>query len=391
MHNSLVGELWLGGGLHKMGGLEPIASKSWRSYVNNSCTWVESGPIIIEQKNMVNKLNSNQCVASIVMSAAATNQSYFAESIESCLGQTRSDFELIVVDDGLSEENRTYLNSLADVRLRVIVNERNLGQSRSVNKGMRAARGKYVIRMDADDIMLPTRIEAEVRFMDEHPDAIAAGARAELTSTGRIMPKQPYSEDELSCALLFGTTLVHPTMIIRREAATEAGLWYDEDILYAQDYMFWADALAVGKISLIPEVVLRYRVHPGQISSAKREAQTACARTIQRKLVGRMGFSLNEAQLTALSVFSQGTVRDLQSAGYAIADIDALVSTLSSQARDVMEPGMYSTFIHELRLRTVKYYMRSFRENRSLAMLGSRSFWRSLASFRSWLKYIHEL
>lgn len=329
--------------------------------------------------------------ASIVMSAAATPQQFFAESISSCLEQTVSDFELIVIDDGLSEENKTFLTSLHDPRLIVIKNEHNIGQSKSVNKGMRRAHGTYIVRMDADDMMLPTRLATEIAFMDEHPDVIAASARAELTSTGRVVPKRVLSEDELTCSLFFANTLVHPTMIIRRDAAVEVGLWYDEDILYAQDYKFWADALEVGVIALIPEVVLRYRVHSGQISAAKRDAQTACARIIQRKLAAQMGFTLDDFQLTALSIFSLGTTDELKAAGLGITDIESLVGVLSDQARDVMSPAMSVAFARELRLRTVKFYLRCFREHRSLAMLRSPSFWRAVVSVKYLSLYKSEL
>lgn len=336
--------------------------------------------------------NKTSCpIASIVMSAAATSQSYFSESIQSCLSQTVSSFELIVIDDGLSEENRSYLGSIEDGRLRIIRNERNLGQSRSVNKGMRVARGKYVIRMDADDIMLPTRIEAETAFMDAHPNVVAAGALAELTSTGRIVPKQRYSPEGLVCALLFGSTLVHPTMIIRRKTAIEAGLWYDEETLYAQDYMFWADALKVGRIALIPELVLRYRVHAGQISVSKRDAQIACARTVQRKIAESMGLVLDDSQLKLLSIFSLGTTQDLEKAGMDLSDIERLTRNLREGAREVLSPTMIPMFEDEINLRVMKFCMRSLRENHSYVFAVTPSFWRAAMSVKNWPRYFSEL
>ena len=116
---------------------------------------------------------------SVVMPIYNTPVSFLKEAVESILNQTFSDFEFIIIDDGSANEVKEYLEGLTDPRIRIIRNEKNLGITKSLNIGFHAAKGKYIARMDSDDVSLSERFEKQFMFMETHPDVIMCGTDVE--------------------------------------------------------------------------------------------------------------------------------------------------------------------------------------------------------------------
>lgn len=331
------------------------------------------------------KIETNHYTASVVMSACATKQAFFEEAVRSVFEQDTSDFEFIIVDDGLSRENKEYLRSISDPRLKVLVNEVNLGQSRSVNKAIAQAKGDFIIRMDADDVMLPMRISDEVAFMKEHKEVLAAGAFARRSNDGRIIPRRYPSTEALEMGLLFACDMVHPTMVIRREAALLVGLSYDEGQKYAQDYMFWADTLERGDIAFIPEVVLEYRVHSGQISKNKTRDQLTCGSKAQAKMFKKFDITLSETQLSLLSDFVAGTN------GGSVLDHHEIIRSLREKCYEGMEASQFELFSRELSFRVLKAGLRGLLSGKFIDTLRSVEFWKALISINYWSFYAKAL
>lgn len=318
----------------------------------------------------------------IVMSAASTRQAFFIEAVESCLKQNYPNYELIIVDDGLSAENRDYLSAIDDSRLRIIKNSKNRGQSYSVNKGIALARGEYIIRMDADDVMLPSRLFDEVQFMEVHPDVLVAGALAVRSDNLRVVPRRYSSEIELKIGMMFTCDMVHPTMIIRKELAISAGLMYDVKQQYAQDYMYWADAISKGEIAQIPTVVLRYRVHSGQISNKKTSDQRRFAGAARSKILINAGFRLDDNQLALFSHFCTDVI-DSQD----IPLLRALISQLLTQSKTIFEKKEERLFCRELSFRMVKAFARAVRGQHDFSLLRVGYLWKSLLAIKNWRFY----
>ena len=114
---------------------------------------------------------------SVVMPVFNTPVSFLREAVDSIINQTFKDFEFIIIDDGCTGSCSEYLESLSDPRIRIIHNERNLGITKSLNIGLREARGKYIARMDDDDISIPIRFEKQFAFMESNPDIILCGSK----------------------------------------------------------------------------------------------------------------------------------------------------------------------------------------------------------------------
>jgi len=115
-----------------------------------------------------------------VVMSVHNSERYLAEAIDSFLRQTFADFEFLIINDGSTDGSRPILAQYTDTRIRIIDNDRNLGLSAALNRGCAAARGRYIVRMDADDVALPDRLEKQFAFMERAPDIDMCGSWYEM-------------------------------------------------------------------------------------------------------------------------------------------------------------------------------------------------------------------
>jgi glycosyltransferase involved in cell wall biosynthesis len=212
---------------------------------------------------------------------------FVKESIESVLAQSFTDFELVVVDDGSIDATPTILAEMAarDARMRVVT-KANSGISETLNVGLEATRAPWIARLDADDLMLPQRLERQWDFVTTQPDIVAAGSYFTVIDRDS-MPRDthfplPRTREELAERLAQRETLTftHPTMIYLRDVVRCLG-GYRKEFEPCEDADLFARMLAEGGTILIqPEVLTWYRVHPGSISSRKMTEQFTTLRYI---------------------------------------------------------------------------------------------------------------
>ena len=214
-------------------------------------------------------------IISVVMSVY-NGEKYLREAIDSILNQTYKIFELIIINDCSTDNTAEILQSYNDTRIKVVNNEQNLRLPASLNKGLRLTKGKYIARMDADDIALPDRFEKQVRYLENHPDVavIGGGYKAFNEQNGELYVHKPYCDEMLDRYYLFPTTLIgHPTAMLRKSMTVDEGFFYDEKYTSAQDYDLWLRIAQKHKINNIPDIVLKYRVHENSISKKRTEEQ----------------------------------------------------------------------------------------------------------------------
>ena len=236
---------------------------------------------------------------SVVMPTFNTDTEILKEAVDSILSQTFKDFEFIIIDDGSTDNSVLYLDSLTDERIRLIRNTTNLGITKSLNIGLRAAKGKYIARMDSDDIALPTRFEKQFLFMETHPDVIVCGTYAEcFGAVSRVFRDTITDMEEYRVKSVFRNPgPIHPTVFINRELLQQYNIAYDENLIYAQDYGIWTEISRRGKIYVLEEILLRYRVHSLQISELHREKQDKCAMMVQKKLLTELLGNITDEEL----------------------------------------------------------------------------------------------
>lgn len=216
---------------------------------------------------------------------------FLPEALDSILSQGFSDFEFIIVDDTSSDGSLALLEQYAarDARIRLVSNEKNLGLTASLNRGVELARGEYVARMDADDISLPGRFEKQVAFLDAHPEAWALGGQIQfIDESGTVRPAHVYPTDSFHLGwnmLLNGPTLSHPAAMLRRDRLAQAGN-YPHECRLAQDAALWRRFLILSDRSLanLSDPVLLYRLHPGSQSALSRSGQVETVVLYQKLL-----------------------------------------------------------------------------------------------------------
>lgn len=209
----------------------------------------------------------NKPVVSVVMSVF-NGEPYLREAVESILNQTFRDFEFIIINDGSTDGSAALLESYqkSDARVRVY-HEENRGVGESLNRGCGQAQGKYIARMDADDIALSDRLMRQVEFMEGHPEIDVVGGAAEFVNPmgkSLVTVRYPETDHEIKSAFSRKNPLLHPTVLLRREVFVAVGGY--RPVFKAEDYDLWLRIAEQGQLVNLGEVVLKYRIHPDQVT-----------------------------------------------------------------------------------------------------------------------------
>jgi glycosyltransferase involved in cell wall biosynthesis len=269
---------------------------------------------------------------------------FLHEALDSVLAQSFRDFEFIIVDDGSSDGSTEVLDKYAsrDPRIRVLRNASNIGVAQTLNRGLAECRGEYIARMDADDVALPERFAKQVEFMDARPEVGVSGTW--FTTFGGIDDTYRHPEDgeDIKIShLLRDSAICHPTAFIRRTLLQTTGIRYPEGNFPAQDLWLWIRLGFVSKLANIPEPLLRYRVHPAQISGVKRTAQNAKAAEAQLFFASSiLGRPLSAAEAAAHAVL----------AGRAVIEDRAELERVSAYGANLLEANAVSGAIDHARL-----------------------------------------
>ncbi|HOZ86521.1 MAG TPA: glycosyltransferase, partial [Bacteroidia bacterium] len=192
---------------------------------------------------------------------------YLEEAISSILNQSYSDFELIIINDGSTDNSLEIIERFSDTRIILVNNKKNSGIINARNQGLQLAKGKYIANMDADDVSLPQRFEKQVKFLDSHPEtAILATRLILITPEGEqsgVWPEDYYcvTTKDIANTLPVINCIGQPTVMMRTEIVRRIG--YHEKFKNNEDWGLWLSVLAEGQgIAKLSEPMLLYRQHP---------------------------------------------------------------------------------------------------------------------------------
>lgn len=197
---------------------------------------------------------------------------FIKEAVDSLLGQTYANLELIIIDDCSTDGTLGILDKFSDDRIKLLKKTVNTGYIPSLNWGLEIAKGKYIARMDGDDISHPGRIEKQVEFLEQDDEIALCGTWYQLLATNEIV-RNPAEHEDIKLAMLDYCALGHPTVMFRRKFIMDNKLSYDLQFYPAEDYDLWTRVAAIGKLANIPQVLLFYRTHAGQVSAVDQKTQ----------------------------------------------------------------------------------------------------------------------
>jgi hypothetical protein len=205
---------------------------------------------------------------------------FLAEAIESILGQTFRDFEFVIVDFGSTDKSKEIVSGYAAKDSRIKFHEiPHCGLAEARNRGCSLAQGQYIAIMDADDISLPERLAWELDFLEAHPRVgVVGGAVDWIDATGKSLQSKwaalhpPVANSEILSVFQTENPFWQPSVLMRREAFAAAG-GYREAFAPAEDYDLWLRISEKYEMANLAQIVLKYRIHPNQVSMRKHRQQ----------------------------------------------------------------------------------------------------------------------
>lgn len=199
-----------------------------------------------------------------IIFASYNAEKYIEEAVDSIINQTYDNLEIIIVDDCSSDDTWKILEKYASKDNRIVLyrNQENSKLPFSLNFAIKKANGKYLARMDADDISLPIRIEEQVRFMETNEDIGICGTAVELfgENVKKYILNHPIEHAEMKTRLLFSVCFNHPTVMIRKSILKNNVLKYHLEYVNSQDYELWSRLCEITKMANINKVLLKYRI-----------------------------------------------------------------------------------------------------------------------------------
>ena len=205
------------------------------------------------------------------------------EAIQSVLNQTFTDFELLVVDDGSSDDTLEHVTALSDPRIRIAAFPDNVGLADNLNRGLDLINTELVARMDGDDIAEPDWLEIGIRILDTKPDIDICSFGFQFFGTKTSLVRFPEHHEDSKAQMLFGCTVIVPVM--RRSVFTDNNLRYSTAAFPAEDYSLWADVYRVAKVYNVQRTLFHYRTHATQISTARRQAQIEKSNEVRLRML----------------------------------------------------------------------------------------------------------
>lgn len=328
-------------------------------------------------------------LVSVVMSVL-NGEAFLAEAVESILDQTFRDFEFIIIDDGSTDTSASILDSFQRNDPRVqIYHQENRGLIESLNRGCRLARGKYIARMDADDIAIRNRLSLQIDFMKRHPDVgILGGAVEFIDKTGKITAtsRNPIEDCEIRSALLRGCPFWHPTVLMRKDVLIAVG-GYRKVFVAAEDYDLWLRVANHCQMANLDAVVLKYRLHSNQ-STIRKFRQTALS-TLAAQVAAASRRNGNPDPFDSVTQVSSATLLEL---GVSVAAQEAAVAgRYLWSIRTMYETGDYEVALSVLTemFRTSDWLRADNRVIADLRFLTAQIYWKQRRFLGSILSAVH--
>lgn len=224
---------------------------------------------------------------------------YVGDAIASVLAQTFTDFELLVIDDGSTDASAEVVEGFRDPRLRLVRNEANLGIPTTRNKGLALVRGTYLAMLDSDDRAEPDRLARQVAFLDRNPEIALLGGNTRRLGRRRwrlktLLAPRPLAPEAIRARLLFRCCVAQTTIMGRTEVLRAFG--YAEAFAASQDFELFARLAEAHSIANLPNVLVQYRQHAGQMSR-RREIVTETQLAILGRQLERLGIAPDADEL----------------------------------------------------------------------------------------------
>lgn len=241
---------------------------------------------------------------------------YIREAVDSVLGQTFTNFELLIINDGSTDETAEIALSFTDPRVTVI-NCEHKGVADSLNTGLKLANAPLIARFDADDICMPTRLETQFNFLQDHPDYVLVGSDAEyILEHGEFLfgfKCIAHSNEEVQKNLYVYCPFIHSAVMYRREAVIKAG-GYNIHAHNFEDYLLWTNLAKMGKMQNLREPLIKVRLNAAS-ATIDEKWRGERFRQLKRQATTRGSITAEEGD-ELLAIIKRQNVRKIKEGAY---------------------------------------------------------------------------
>lgn len=223
---------------------------------------------------------------------------FIKAAVESVLSQTYQNFEIIIVDDGSTDNSIAVVKSIEDSRIKLFKNAVNKGVVYSRNRYLEEASGDYIAVLDSDDTWLPSKLEKQIKFFRENPDYGICGTTAlrKYSDGKKEIWKYPIKDGEIRVRLLWGSSIIHSSMMINTRLLKKYSVKYSKDRKQAEDYDLIRQIAKYGKLYNLEEVLLWYNIHEDQFTSSAKLEQVSETFKVTLLYIKDLGLTLTEKQ-----------------------------------------------------------------------------------------------
>ena len=266
-------------------------------------------------------MNKESDVLITVLMTVFNGKEYLAQAIESILLQTFTKIELLIINEYGSEDEATEIinhYAMLDKRIVVVQNCSRLGFAASLNKGISLARGKYIARMDTDDISVPKRLEWQYSFMEKHPDVLLSGGNIRYMKNDQLMnyrQKYLHRASQIRMSMLFICEFSHPTVIFNKKFLLQQGYAYDEEIK-TEDYELWSRLVYREHIANIGKTLLYYRFHENNSINVQKNAVDESTKEVQQRIFERFGVAISLKNQILIGAYTNQQLDDIEQGFY---------------------------------------------------------------------------
>ena len=242
-----------------------------------------------------------------VLMSVYNGEKYLFDAIDSILRQTYKDFEFLIINDGSSDSSCDIINAFNDSRIRIVNNPTNIGLTNSLNKGIDLARGEYIARIDADDVAVPERLEAQLAYLEiHHGTALVSSAVLIIDDRGNdirtyVPPQDPIL---MSWHLIFRNPIRHSSVMWRKKMVEKTIGKFNPDFRLAQDYELWSRINQRFSIGTIEKVLIKFRMHNSMLSTVQYNLQNDFAVQVTKNQLAAPSFrmELSDQEVSDLRV-----------------------------------------------------------------------------------------
>lgn len=256
-------------------------------------------------------------------------EAFISDAINSVLNQTFENFELLLMDDGSTDNSRKIINSYNDNRMSYFACKHDFIETH--RRGYEMARGKYIAQLDHDDIMMPERLRLQFEFMESNPQIAACGGYMQRFGKYQNRVFMPLEHEEIVLSMITYMPVCNSTGFFRKEFLLQHGIKHQRGYSYAADFKFWVDIARKGKLKNIPEILTKYRTYDAQTSLAHRPASKKASYIIQQEMIEHLLSGIETENAIGNAVHSR-----------------LLPSLRKLKERNYFSPDVYFSYMHEL-------------------------------------------